>query len=72
MSSPSHVVTGLSDNGFYQHTFTVIVLNLTYKVHGQDTMLMEYIILMCFTEVQQHSPLLIVNMTTEIIRTCML
>jgi len=53
-------------------TFKVTVLILAYKVHGLDMLLMEYIILMCFTELQLHSPLLIVNMTTQIIRICML
>ena len=47
----------------------VTVHILVYKVHGQDTIMMEYIISMYFTEVQQNSPLLIVNMTTEIITT---
>jgi len=75
MSSPSHLITGLSVNGFYQQT--------TPHIHGDSSYLslqgtwagyvadgIHY--LMCFTELQQHSPLLIVNMTTQIIRTCVL
>jgi len=48
-------------------TFKVTALILVYKEHGPNTIVKEYIISMCFTEVPQHSPLLTVNMTTELI-----
>ena len=74
MSSTSHVITSLRVNGFYQqqlHLSRVTARALIHKAYGLDTILQEYIILMCFTEVRQQLPLLIVNMITAIIRTCM-
>ena len=74
MSSAGHAITGLSADGFYQQTSPLIRV-MTYiwisMVLWSIITGGEYIILMCCTGHQRHSPLLIVNMTTEIIRTYM-
>jgi len=51
--------------------YKVTALILVYKEHGPNTIEKEYITSMCFTEVPQPSPLQIVNVTTEIIKTSM-
>ena len=75
MSSPSHLVTALHVNGFYQQSTPCIkgdnsFLALQGAYAGQYKK--EYIILMSSTDLLQHSLSLTVNMITKRIKTCML
>ena len=75
MSSPSHLVTALDVNGFYQQSTPCIkgdnsFLALQGAYVGQYKK--EYNILMSSTDLLQHSLSLTVNMITKRIKTCML
>ena len=75
MSSPSHLVTALDVNEFYQQFTPCIqgneyILSLQGAYAGQYVK--GYIILMFSTDLLQHSPSLTANMITKTIKTCML
>ena len=76
MSSPSHLVTALNVNGFYQLSTPCIrkatIILLPYKVLMLDNTVKRYIILMFSTDLLQCSPSQTANMITKTIKTCML